>query len=383
MLASHVAGVPRDSNPFDLYVSGGEGLEDAGFPKPDSADIPGCDVPGGQSCTKEDLLNMLVSEPLVWQAGDRAAYSSLSFILLGYALENITGKAFIDLLKESVLKPLDLSFTGLDPPVDLSQAIIPAGQGGFVMGYDIGNYTTTAGLYSTPGDISKFLRAIMANTLVSPLQTRQWLKPSIFAGSISTAVGMPWEIFRLSNLTPDSRPIDLYTKSGGIFGYETNMVLIPEFNVGISVLAAGDDASDALMGLLDIVIPATVSSLNQLARQQAKETYADDGPGLRITQWTNRGKSMLEFLASREGTNVMDLDMRLYPVGEGQRWRLVLERTEGANPSVFSDACITWLRVDQMRYAKQPVDEFTFDIKGGAVIGLKNSGLRAKLVKTS
>ncbi|CAH0035146.1 unnamed protein product [Clonostachys rhizophaga] len=343
---------------------------------------------------------MLVSEPLVWQAGDRAAYSSLSFILLGYALENITGKTFIDLLKESVSKPLGLSFTGLDPPVDLSQAIIPAGQGGFVMGYDIGSYNTTAGLYSTPADISKFLRAIMANALVSSLQTRQWLKPSIFAGSFSTAVGMPWEIFRLSNLTPDNRPIDLYTKSGGIFGYETNMVLIPEFNVGISVLAAGDDAGDGLMGLLDIVIPATVSSLDQLARQQAKETYAgnyqsangtdailsldvDDGPGLKITQWTNRGKSMLEFLASREGTNVMDLDARLYPVGEGQRWRLALERTERVNPSVFSDACITWLRVDQMRYAKQPVDEFTFDIKGGAIIGLKNSGLRAKLVKTS
>jgi len=140
MLASHVAGVPRDSNPFDLYVASGEELQDAGFPVPDPADIPTCDVPGSQPCPREELLNLLRSEPLVWKAGQRPGYSNLAFILLAYALETITGKTFAVLLEESISTPLGLSHTRIDPPEDGSRAIIPAGPGGFVMGYDIGNY---------------------------------------------------------------------------------------------------------------------------------------------------------------------------------------------------------------------------------------------------
>lgn len=89
-----------------------------------------------------ELFEQLLSEPLVYPAGEKTAYSSLSFIILGYALENITGKTFTYLLEESISRPLDLLYTGLDPPGDQSRAIIPAGQGGFMMGYDIGNYNT-------------------------------------------------------------------------------------------------------------------------------------------------------------------------------------------------------------------------------------------------
>jgi hypothetical protein len=236
------------------------------------------------------------------------------------------------------------------------------------------------------------------------MQTQQWLKPSIFAESFSTAAGMPWEIFRLSDLTSDKRPIDLYTKSGGIFGYSTHMVIIPEFNVGLSVLAAGDESYQAVLGLLDVVIPATMSSLDRLARTQARELYAgryqatgdnqidyseeatltlvvDDGPGLKIEQWTNRGKSILDFVASQQGTTPSKLAARLYPVGDEQRWRMGLETMESVNLSVFSDVCAAWLSVDQMRYAKLPVDEFRFHMNNGSVKGIENRGLRVNLTK--
>jgi hypothetical protein len=215
---------------------------------------------------------------------------------------------------------------------------------------------------------------------------------------------MPWEIFRLSNLTPDKRPIDLYTKSGGIFGYNTQMVIIPEFNVGFSIFAAGDDSYQAVLGLLDVVIPAIVSSFDQLARAQAIESYAgryqlvgdnqtdhsgeatltltvDDGPGLKIEQWTNRGKSILDFLASQQGTTPSKLEARLYPVGEKERWRMSLETMERANLSLFSNICNSWLSVDQIRYAKLPVDEFQFHMDNGSVKGIENRGLRVNLTK--
>jgi CubicO group peptidase (beta-lactamase class C family) len=43
-----------------------------------------------------------------WQT---ATYSNIGFQLFAYALENITGKAFVDILDDRVIKPLGLSNT--------------------------------------------------------------------------------------------------------------------------------------------------------------------------------------------------------------------------------------------------------------------------------
>jgi hypothetical protein len=215
---------------------------------------------------------------------------------------------------------------------------------------------------------------------------------------------MPWEIVRLTNLTRDNRPIDIYTKSGGFGGYSVNMIVIPDYNVGAAVLVAGEQPYDAVLALLDLVTAAMVSSLDSLARDQAQSLYAgdyvgeeahnattkpesrlslavDNGPGLKITAWSNAGKSILDILASMEGTTTSRLDARLYPIGDGDRWRLSLETLSSgpADPSRFSHSCTKWLGVDGMRYAKLPVDEFRFHIQDGVVKSVENLGLRAKL----
>lgn len=50
---------------------------------------------------------------------------------------------------------------------------------------------------------------------------------------------------------------------------------MPEFNAGAVVLAAGDQVHDAVAGLMDVVIPAMVSSLGRIARDQGEKMYAD------------------------------------------------------------------------------------------------------------
>jgi CubicO group peptidase (beta-lactamase class C family) len=76
---------------------------------------------------------------LVWQPGDKAAYSNLAYILLGYALENITASGFNDLLYSSILDPLGLKATGLAPS-NVSDAAIPAGTGWSWYLMDIGTF---------------------------------------------------------------------------------------------------------------------------------------------------------------------------------------------------------------------------------------------------
>lgn len=77
---------------------------------------------------------------------------------------------------------------------------------------------------------------------------------------------------------------------------------------------------------------------------------------------------------------VEEVDARIYPVGQGDRWQLALNLVgsgdiENSGPS---GACSMWEKVDHMRYAGLPLGEFRFQFADGVVVGVENTGLRAK-----
>lgn len=219
-------------------------------------------------------------------------------------------------------------------------------------------------------------------------------------------LGMPWEIIRLADLTVDGRPIDIYTKLGDVPGYSTMMFLVPDYEVGGAIIVSGDGTYNTVLKLMDIVVEKLVSEVDSLARTQASiytgqyrssngtstnsstsslSLVLDDGPGIKIENWVNDGKSILDGLSGIRGITIDRLDARLYPVGSGNKWRMALEVTQSPNQvSVLpSQACSNWLFVDQLRYAGLPVDEFSFHVQNGAVEEVHNSGLRVTLTKQS
>lgn len=213
---------------------------------------------------------------------------------------------------------------------------------------------------------------------------------------------MPWEIFRLSGLTMDKRPVDVYTKSGDIPGYSAEIMLFPDYGVGATIMVSGEDAYTPTVDLMDTVSATLIPIMDKLAREQANETYSgtytsgsgnatasltiqvDDGPGLKIREWTNLNKSILETLGGYKGIPLWELDARIYPIGQDNRWRLQLEHVRdhvGKIPSLPSQLCRPWFQVDQFRYAGYAIDEFTFVVEDGAVKSVCNQGLRAMLRK--
>ncbi|PMD59980.1 beta-lactamase/transpeptidase-like protein [Hyaloscypha bicolor E] len=333
---------------------------------------------------RDEFFNLLLQDDLSWQPGDRAAYSDIAYILLGYALENTTGIPYTQLVSNKITSPLKLQNTGFDLP-SLSKAIVPVGLQWFTNGFDY--YKATAGLYSTTHDLSIFLRAILNSTLLTPPQTRAWLKPHAFTSS-TNAVGAPWEIYRPSSLTPTPRYIDHYTKQGNVPGYSALIIVVPEYEVGVAIAVAGEDAYTASIELFN----AVEAELQALAKYGGRyvsgnsslEVTIDSGPGMKIPKWTNLGKDMLFAFDSIlfDGNGTM-LDARVYPVSEGERWRTVFEEDgRESGEAVTSTACMTWEAVDQLRYAGLPCDEVNFQAGGrGEIVGVKIPGLRAHLYK--
>ena len=98
------------------------------------------------------------------------------------------------------------------------------------------------------------------------------MKPVTFTESATGAVGMPWEIFRVPDMT--DHVVDLYTKTGDVFSYSSHLVLSPDYNIGFIVLAAGNDTTSVVEQLGDTISEAIFPALEKAARQQAHDQYA-------------------------------------------------------------------------------------------------------------
>jgi CubicO group peptidase (beta-lactamase class C family) len=70
--------------------------------------------------TPEELLAFAVSKPLMYEPGTNWNYSHTNYVILGLALEKITGKDLATVMQEKVLGPL-----GLDNTTDPGTAAIP------------------------------------------------------------------------------------------------------------------------------------------------------------------------------------------------------------------------------------------------------------------
>ena len=62
-----------------------------------------------QKVSGESTLNLILSEPLLYQAGCRSLYSDLGFMLAGFIVELKSGKNLADYLTEKIYRPLGIA----------------------------------------------------------------------------------------------------------------------------------------------------------------------------------------------------------------------------------------------------------------------------------
>ena len=120
--------------------------------------------------------------------------------------------------------------------------------------------------------------------------------------------------------------MDTYSKSGDIGAYTTYFGLVPDYNMGITVLAAGDNKFSQMQVIRNIVVDAFYNAAEEAAKEQARAAFTgtfkaselnssikfavDDGPGVVITDWISNGT---DFLAN--AFLYPSNDFRLYHTG--------------------------------------------------------------------
>lgn len=214
-LASHMAGMQREC-PCDAIDSN-------------------CNV------TNAVMFSRLQNVTLVNPPGLVPQYSNAGFSVLGHVIEEIVGQEWSDMVEQEILIPLGLNNTGTNVDANFlaGRAIGYTTNNAIADLLEIGWENPAGSMYSSTNDLGKFLSFFFRDDvpymaqpdqILDSLSIREWRQPR-YINIDSTGYGIPWEIY-------DS-PL-FYTKGGGIAGYLSLTLSVPQLKLGMIVLQSSD-----------------------------------------------------------------------------------------------------------------------------------------------
>ena len=347
------------------------------------------------TCTRPDLLKAVKQQKPVFAPNQKSTYSNDAFELLGLVLEEVTGQTYSDYITDAILKPLEMNQTSFATPPD-NHAVLSYGNAAI---WDIkqGVQRPTGGLYASASDLSRFLRYTLKH-YDSIATGVNWLSPASWATGLQSFYGMPWEILRTDSVLENSRrPVTIVSKSGGLPGYVSYIFLLPEYDLGVTVLVAGNVT--LLDQLQDIVLTGLIRAAEASIWDHTKTVYDGDfisnnsslnsslslrstpKHGLTISKFISNGTDMLDTVLTqmlapyvppqKTGWHAQLLPTLLFKnesTKQGEIWRflIVQERMEKkSGHGLFDEFCVT--DVDTTSYGTLPLNEVIFWHEEGLV----------------
>ncbi len=135
-----------------------------------------------QHLTQAQFIERLARLPLDFAPGERWSYSNSGFNLLGYIVENVSGKNYWDFLQARIFTPLQMTHTTRRDPWQ----VIPHRAAGytftngvhFARDYDLTDLFAAGAIVSTVGDLAKWDAALTGNHLLKASSRQSWWTPA-------------------------------------------------------------------------------------------------------------------------------------------------------------------------------------------------------------
>lgn len=206
-----------------------------------------------------EALGVFADDPLVAEPGTLYRYSSFGYVLLGCALEGVTGLTYGEVVRREVLEPAGMARTRLDVP----EVLVPGRAHGYgtdedgswsnASFVDLSDKYPAGGWLSTPEDLLRFGNALLAETLLpAEWRSRMW-ETQHTAGGEPTAYGLGWNlgedgcaVYHGGSSVGGTAYLYLEPATETIVAFATNLELWGEprheLAVRLATLAAGESA---------------------------------------------------------------------------------------------------------------------------------------------
>ncbi|MGB5437944.1 MAG: serine hydrolase [Maribacter sp.] len=191
--------------------------------------------------TPIEIINVFKDQPMDFDPGEKWLYNNSGYIILGYIIEEISGKSYADFIQEHIFGPLEMknSYYGSKSTIIKNRATgySPAENGFQNAKYLSMTLPYAAGsLMSTVDDMLLWHKAIHNNSLISANSKALAFTNTTLNNGDLTNYGYGWQMNEISGVLSIEH-------GGGIFGYVTHGVYVPSENVYVITLTNRDGVS--------------------------------------------------------------------------------------------------------------------------------------------
>lgn len=184
--------------------------------------------------TPKDLILTYGSGDLDFEPSSKYNYSNTAYVMLGAIIEEVTGKKYETVLQENILTPLGMTNSGyehneikmVNQAIGYDNALGAVNVAKFI---DMSIPFSAGSMYSTVEDLYKWDRALYTDKLVSAASKEKIYTPFL------NNYGYGWNIIS-AKVSPTEEKI-IYTHSGGINGFSTNIMRVVSDDLAIIVLS--------------------------------------------------------------------------------------------------------------------------------------------------
>lgn len=194
-------------------------------------DIEETDTATWTPMNRAEILNAFQNEPLSFKPGTEFTYRNSGYFLLGLIIEKVTGMTYQKAVRKMIFEPLQMNHSGFDF-INLNDTLKATGytiltQEKQTIAHLIDSTVTFASgdIYSTTGDLYKWVKAVSNRRILSPDSWEKTFTPFPFKENY----GYGWFIGSIS-----SKKCIWHT--GATFGFTSNLTYFPANDVTIILL---------------------------------------------------------------------------------------------------------------------------------------------------
>jgi CubicO group peptidase (beta-lactamase class C family) len=203
------------------------------------------------SITPKSLVDSIKTWPYDFNPGDRYLYNNSGFFILGYIVENISGKSFAEYLNDTFFKPLGMNSTGIYSTTLLlnNEAYGYSIENGNIikaLNWDMSWAGGAGAIYSTVRDLYTWNEAIFNGKVLKDESLKAAFTPVILNNKEKSDYGYGWAF-------QDVRGYKFISHGGGLHGFQSFLERQPENKITVVVLcnstpppAGIDPASNAV-----------------------------------------------------------------------------------------------------------------------------------------
>ena len=217
----------------------------AGFPGTDSFNaVTGAPFTG----LAAQLMRQLATTRLKHLPGEMSVYSNDAFTMVEPLVGAVAGMPYPEFVTQQILRPLGMLRSGFATEAFPAGAYAPGMESGRAQPQLFANVYASGGLFSTPAELARLLAMLMNGgeldgvRLLSPAQVQQMARDQTRAqplrrADLADGYGLGWDGGREEGLAVVG--VTAWHKSGAIGPYRTQIMVLPEENLALTITATG------------------------------------------------------------------------------------------------------------------------------------------------